>query len=66
MKLQVLHRVTSQNFFVKQIDMVSNSITVSAVRSWNKMQKQLKHVLLKDLSPRKIKLIVSDFYLKSY
>ena len=39
------------------------SITVSAVELWNK---QLKYMLLKDLSPRKIKTIVSNFYLKSY
>ena len=42
------------------------SITVSALESWNKIQKQLKDMLLKDLSPRKIKAIVSNFYLKSY
>ena len=42
------------------------SITVSAVESWNKVQNQLKDMLLKDLSPRKIKTIVSNFYLKSY
>ena len=42
------------------------SITVSAVESWNKIQKQLKDMLLKKLSPRKIKTIVSNFYLKSY
>ena len=42
------------------------SITVSAVESWNKMQKQLKDMLLKDLYLRKIKTIVSNFYLKSY
>ena len=42
------------------------SITVSAVESWNKFQKQLKDVLLKQLSPNKIKTIVSDFYFKSY
>ena len=30
------------------------SITVTAVESWNKIQKQLKCVLLKDLSPNKI------------
>ena len=42
------------------------SITVSAVESWNKIQKQLKDILLKDLSPRKIKTIVSNFYFKSY
>ena len=39
------------------------SITVSAVESWNKIQKQLKDLLLKDLSPNKIKTIVSDLYL---
>ena len=42
------------------------SITVSAVELWNKIQKQLKDMLLKDLSPNKIKTIASDFYLKSY
>ena len=43
-----------------------HSITVSAVDSWNKIQKQLKDLLLRDLSPNKIKIIVSDLYLKSY
>ena len=42
------------------------SITVSAVESWNKVQKQLKDLLLTDLFLNKIKIIVSDFYLKSY
>ena len=42
------------------------SITVSAVESWNKIQKQLKDMLLKELSSRKIKTIISNFYLKSY
>ena len=42
------------------------SITVSAVELWNKIQKQLKDMLLKDLSPRKIKTVVSNFYFKSY
>ena len=42
------------------------SVTVSAVESWNKIQKQLKDVLLKQLSRNKIKTIVSDFYLMSY
>ena len=43
------------------------SITVSAVESWsNKILKQLKDMLLKDLSPNKIKTIVIDFYLISY
>ena len=47
MKPQVLHRVTSQNVFTTQI-------TVSAVESWNKILKQ-NNMLLKDLSPNKIK-----------
>ena len=42
------------------------SITVSAAESWNKIQKQLKYMLLKDLSSRKIKTIVSNSYFKSY
>ena len=61
MKPRVLHRVISQNYFIEQ-----KSIIVSAVESWNKIQKQLKYMLLKDLSSRKIKTIVSNFYLKSY
>ena len=40
------------------------SITVSAVELWNKIQKQLKDMLLKDLSPRKIKTTFSNFYIK--
>ena len=42
------------------------SITVSATESWNKIQKQLKNMLLKNLSPYKIKTVVTNFYLKSY
>ena len=42
------------------------SVTVSAVESWNKIQKQLKNMLLKNLSPYKIKTVVTNFYLKSY
>ena len=67
MKTQVLQRVISQNYFISQIDMGGKySITVCAVESWKKLQKELKDMLLKDLSPRKIKTIVSNFYLKSY
>ena len=42
------------------------SINVGAVDSRNKIQKQLKDLLLRDLSPNKIKTIFSDLYLKSY
>ena len=41
------------------------SITVIAVESWNKIKKQLKSVLLKDLSPNRIKAVVTNFYLES-
>ena len=42
------------------------SITVTAVELWNKIQEQLKDLLPGDLSPNKIKTIVSDIYLKSH
>ena len=42
------------------------SLTISAAESWNKIQKQLKGTLFKDLSPNKIKTAVSNFYFKSY
>ena len=42
------------------------SITVNAVESWNKIQKQLQSILLKDLSPNKIKTVVTNFYFESY
>ena len=42
------------------------SITVNAVELWNKIQKQLKSILLKDLSPNKIKTVVTNFYFKSH
>ena len=41
------------------------SITISAVEPWNKIQKQLKNILLRDLSHNKIKT-VANFYFKSY
>ena len=66
MKPQVLHRVISQKLFYKTNRYGKYSITVSDVESWNKIQKQLKDMLLNDLSPRKIKTIVSNFYFKSY
>ena len=42
------------------------SINVGAAESWNKIQKQLKNTLLKDISSNKIKTVVSNFHLKSY
>ena len=42
------------------------SITASAVELWNKIQKQLKNMPLKNLSPNKIKTVVTNLYLKSY
>ena len=41
-------------------------ITISAVESRNKIQKQLKNIVLKDICPNKIKAVVSYFYLKSH
>ena len=41
------------------------SVTISAVESWKKIQKQLKNILIKDLSPNKIKTVVTNFYFKS-
>ena len=37
------------------------SITVSAVESWNKIQKELKNILLKNLSPYKVKQLSLTF-----
>ena len=42
------------------------SITVSAVEPRNKIQKELENMLLKNLSPYRIKITATDFYLKSY
>ena len=39
-------------------------MSASAVGYWNKIQKRLKDMLFKDLSPYKIKIIVSNFYFK--
>ena len=45
----------------------SYSIIVSVVELWNKIQKQMEDMPLKDLSPpNEIKTIVSDFYLNLY
>ena len=71
MKPQVLHRVLNLKFYLTKLFYKTNrygkySITVSAVESWNKIQKQLKNMLRKDLSPNKIKTVVSNFCLKSY
>ena len=65
MKPQVLHRGTSSNFFCQTNRYEKCSITVSVIESWNKIQKQLKSILLKDLSPNKIKTVVTNFYYKS-
>ena len=42
------------------------SITVSAVESWNKIQKQLKYMLLTDLPPNKIKTIKSVVFILNH
>ena len=65
MKPQVLHSNLTKLFY-KTNKYGKYLITVSAVESWNKIQKQLKDMLLKDLTPKKIKTTVSNFCLKSY
>ena len=66
MKPQVLHWVISQNCFIKKNRFGKYSITVSPDESWIEIQKQLKDMLRKDLTPKKIKTTVSNFYLKPY
>ena len=55
-----------KNLFYKTNKYGKYSITVSAVESWNKIQKQLKNIILKDLPPNKTKTVVSNFYFKLY
>ena len=56
---------SSTQIFYKTNKYWKYSTTVSAVESWNKIQKQLKNILLKDLPPNKTKTVVSNFYFKS-
>ena len=53
MKPQVLHTALGKlrNFFMKTDKYGKCSITVSAVELWNKIQKQIKSILPKDLYP---------------
>ena len=44
---------------------IENS-TIQRINRATKPKNQLKNILLKDLSPNKIKIIVSNFSLKSY
>ena len=64
MKPHVLHQGNLTKLFYKTSRYGKYSITVSAVELWNKIQKQQKNMLLKDLSLNKIKTVVSNFYLK--
>ena len=64
MKTQVLHNLIK--LFYKTNRYGKYSVTVSAVESWNKIQKQLKNILLQDLFSNKMKTVISNFYLKSY
>ena len=66
MKPEALHRGNSRNFFYKRDRYEKYSITVGAVESWNKIQKQLKTIILKDLPPNKIKTVATRFYFESY
>ena len=64
MKTQVLRNLIK--LFYKTNRYGKYSVTVSAVESWNKIQKQLKNILLQDLFSNKMKTVISNFYLKSY
>ena len=61
---------SSQGNLVKPFHKINRygeySITVSAAESWNKFQKKLKNMLLKDLSRNKVKTVVTNFYFKSH
>ena len=52
--------------FYKTNRYVKYSVTVSADNLWNKIHKQLKNMLYKDLSANKVKAVVSKFHLKSF
>ena len=43
-----------------------NSIIISAIESWNNSQNNLKTISLRLLTPSKIKLLLSNEYLKNY
>ena len=43
-----------------------NSIIISAIESWNNSQNNLKTISLRLLTPNKIKLLLSNEYLKNY
>ena len=65
----VLHRRTSSNLFLRQIDIGSiqqlQVLLSCGTKSKNKQKISIKKYL-KDLSPEKFKTVVSNFYLKSY
>ena len=43
-----------------------NSITISAIESWNNSQNNPKTISLRLLTPNKIKVLLSNEYLKNY
>ena len=42
------------------------SAILSAIDSWNEMQNQMGEIALKDLTPSKIKWLLTDKFIKSY
>ena len=42
------------------------SVKASAIESWNKTQDQMGGILLKDQTPSKIKILMSQKYIDSY
>ena len=51
------------NLFYKTNKYGKYTITLSAVESWNKIQKQLKDMLFEDLTPTKLKQLSVVFIL---
>ena len=43
-----------------------NYIIIGAIESWNKIQKNLKTIPLRLLTPSKIKLLLTNEYLEKY
>ena len=55
-----------QNYSYRTNTYGKNSITISAIESWNNSQNNLDIVSLRLLTPNEIKLLLSDKYLKNY
>ena len=55
-----------QKYSCRSNTYAKNSIIISAIVSWNNSQNNLKTISLRLLTPSKIKLLLSNEYLKNY